>query len=81
MGNINLAEIIGETETLEGVFNYLKNAEIMIGELKQSYIPIVARKEFVILEDIVSKDRTQYLHPYGTRIGYCVHHINSEKVK
>ncbi|MEK6893592.1 MAG: hypothetical protein AABX07_05315 [Nanoarchaeota archaeon] len=55
--------------------------EIMVEpELSSSYTPLDVREEFVILEDNRS-DRRQFLHPYGTSLGYYVYNENPRNKK
>jgi len=71
MSVAKLITLIKNAQTMQEAFNNLRGMEIMQGDMGSSYVPVEARKEFVILEDN-GGDRTQFLHPYGSLVTYEV---------
>ena len=80
MANVDLLTIIGKAETMQEVFTNLKGMEIIQQTpLGSSYIPMGARKEFVIFQD--NGNGGQFIHPYGTQITYHIHNQSPESAK
>ncbi len=77
---INLVKLIGEAKTLKEAFWNLQGTELMIGYNfgSSSYKVLETRDEFAILEDL-DPSKKQYLHPYGSSIGYYVYSIFEEE--
>jgi hypothetical protein len=76
MESTNLVDLIGESETLREVFDKLKGLQMLTARKIGGYLykPILARKEFALLEEIgKNKPGQQYINPYGTTIGYYVY--------